>query len=154
MLPESEHFGSMKYFRLSNPDIFSKVNPNPTWGTSFKDPIQTGAFCETEERVPGKIFVQPHCMGWARHCVWWEAADWGLTALRTAWDCGLPWRTTLHLVPQGQMLVSTGQGPWATAHPPSSVYFPSSQMPVSPAQRWPFTVKVFDHSGRKFEGIW
>lgn len=56
--------GAWNTFTWINLDIiFSKVNPNPPWGTSLENPIQTGAFCETEEQFPGNLFVRPYSIG-------------------------------------------------------------------------------------------
>lgn len=56
----------MLSLRITLDIIFSKVSPNPTRNASFKNPVQTGASYETEERFPGKILVQTYSMSLAQ----------------------------------------------------------------------------------------
>lgn len=69
----------------------------------FKSPIQTGAFCETEEQFPGEMSVRFYFIGLSKVWCGLGGCTLGtcLTVLQTAWHCGRLWRTTLYLFPQG-----------------------------------------------------
>lgn len=109
----------------------------------FKNPVQTGAFCETEEQFPGKMFVQFYVS--LKHGVVWA----GRVHTGALLNCTPDSMALQPPVEDNFASVSSRKGVHLTmclAHyppPPSSSHFPSSQTSVSTAHRQTFTVRNY-----------